>query len=584
MISVPTRIMELYHQDTCKKNIRIHFPNGERQDICNDLIVKDSVKFTESLCSQDQMTFGLCEASQFECETVGVGNVNNAKIEVFCEIYCESSVSGAEWRSDLEAYVYSIPYGTFYINSSQRQADMIHRKIVALNYVFSRKWGLSRSEEWKNTVKFTSEKTYAPSIAYFISANGLPISDDEFTVTQLADVAHGVVRHPSSGMGIITLQDGTKYWCVEKTTRYMWHFENSSSIGPIHEYSDLLKFNVATYNAKALKDCEGWLKNATFSNALSASVKNEPYYSLDYTYNGFGLVFFQNSKEDYPLYINPQFNSSFWSASNGTLMVYIPTKVEFELYDYQTQEYIETKSWTLASDPTCEKMVYNDSLMKSLRITFPIEKVAASDYRINFGDVDVQELANAFFELSGKMAYADRSGKIRLTSLKRQFGLLPSSSLYPGASLYPNGTTGGFLLPNDYQTCWYNDGYSKPYGAIKCKYKDSNEVENIFTYFLSGYDEETDTDLYAVYDLSNNSIISSHTWTANQIQSLCANIALNIDGVSYIPVEFRGRGLPYVEAGDTFEILTKSNDSITTIVLNRTISGEQTLTDTYKSV
>ena len=49
-------------------------------------------------------------------------------------------------------------------------------------------------------------------------------------------------------------------------------------------------------------------------------------------------------------------------------------------------------------------------------------------------------------------------------------------------------------------------------------------------------------------------------------------------------VDFAGRGLPYVEEGDTFEILTKSNDSITTIVLNRTIKGEQTLTDEYKSV
>ena len=51
-----------------------------------------------------------------------------------------------------------------------------------------------------------------------------------------------------------------------------------------------------------------------------------------------------------------------------------------------------------------------------------------------------------------------------------------------------------------------------------------------------------------------------------------------------MPVEFTGRGLPYVEAGDTFEILTKSNDSITTIVLNRTIKGEQCLIDSYKSV
>ena len=69
-----------------------------------------------------------------------------------------------------------------------------------------------------------------------------------------------------------------------------------------------------------------------------------------------------------------------------------------------------------------------------------------------------------------------------------------------------------------------------------------------------------------------------------QIGQICNNIANNIENVRYMPVDFAGRGLPYVEAGDTFEILTKSNDSITTIVLNRTIKGEQTLTDEYKSV
>ena len=78
--------------------------------------------------------------------------------------------------------------------------------------------------------------------------------------------------------------------------------------------------------------------------------------------------------------------------------------------------------------------------------------------------------------------------------------------------------------------------------------------------------------------------IKSNLWTENQIKAICTTIADNLEGVRYMPVDFVGRGLPYVEAGDTFEILTKSNDSITTIVLDRTLSGEQTLTDSYKSV
>ena len=105
-----------------------------------------------------------------------------------------------------------------------------------------------------------------------------------------------------------------------------------------------------------------------------------------------------------------------------------------------------------------------------------------------------------------------------------------------------------------------------------------------YIYYLSGYDEQSNSDLYQTYSLDNNAIIKSTLWTEAQIEEICEYIASNIEGVSYMPVDFVGRGLPYVEAGDTFEILTKSNDSITTIVLNRTLSGEQTLTDSYKSV
>ena len=47
MINVPQEIKDILHQDTCPKNIRIHFPNGERADICNDQIVMDSVSFKD---------------------------------------------------------------------------------------------------------------------------------------------------------------------------------------------------------------------------------------------------------------------------------------------------------------------------------------------------------------------------------------------------------------------------------------------------------------------------------------------------------------------------------------------------------
>ena len=135
MLNIPYSIKSLLNTDSVNKNIRIHFPNGERSDISNNQIVQDSVEFTESLCSQNTLKFGLCESPIFECEVVGVGNIKGNTIEVYCEVYCDASVSGSVWQNDLQHYVYQIPYGTFVVDSCKRQADMIHRKIVAYSSI-----------------------------------------------------------------------------------------------------------------------------------------------------------------------------------------------------------------------------------------------------------------------------------------------------------------------------------------------------------------------------------------------------------------------------------------------------------------
>jgi hypothetical protein len=205
-------------------------------------------------------------------------------------------------------------------------------------------------------------------------------------------------------------------------------------------------------------------------------------------------------------------------------------------------------------------------------------------YVPNMEGFEPYEFLNSFLETQGLFGQYDRNGDFVTKNIQQAFGLTPETALYPGDSIYPQGVTGGKLQPKDYQSCWYDDEYTKPFGAIQCAYKDTNSIDCVFFYYLYGYDETTNSSTYQIYDISDNSIIKNGVWTQAQIQTFCEVIANNVEGVTYMPVDFKGRGLPYVEAGDTFEILTRSNDSITTIVLNHNIVGEQTLTDTYKSV
>ena len=48
MLNIPEEVKTLYRHPGADKNLRIHFPNGEREDITNDDLAEESFSFTES--------------------------------------------------------------------------------------------------------------------------------------------------------------------------------------------------------------------------------------------------------------------------------------------------------------------------------------------------------------------------------------------------------------------------------------------------------------------------------------------------------------------------------------------------------
>lgn len=552
MLNIPDEIKDLLHQDSCNKNIRIHFPNGERSDICNDLIVMDSVKFTESLCSQNQLKFGLCESPIFECEVVGVGNIKGATIEVSVEIECPFSASGAEWKADLQKYVYPISYGTFVVSESKRQADMIHRRILAYSILsmydlnFSL-FQLKRALYPNSSLSNFSQKVI-PLICEKMQSNAFNCQKTEVT-------------------------------CMN----FMWLISSSQYVTDAYK---IVGFQLSQSTSQELYciEIEGDVPDEVrvgFSrfahpSAWSGAVQADPNFRLEDSYKEGGYFVYPYMSMASSADNNTFFVTSKQDAAQGCYIAVIQGRAKWNNYqiisdvDYVDRSNIHIYKLTLPDDYAYSfERVLNDS-----------NKYVVADAKT----IDLRNLVNGYLETYGTFGRLDRNNIFKLVNLKRQFGLDPDTDLYPGASLHPEGITGGNIYTNDYQNCWYDDEYTKPFGAITCQYKNTNNEDCLFTLFLTGFDEDSDVNSYQVYSLENNEIIKGSTWTENQIQAICETIASNISGVSYMPVDFKGRGLPYVEAGDTFEILTRSNDSITTIVLNRTLTGEMTLTDNYKSV
>ena len=564
MLNVPQAIKNILHQDSGYKNIRIHFPNGERSDICNDLIVKDSVSFKESLCSQDTLKFGLCESSVFECETVGVGNIKGATIEVSCEVECPQTVTGAEWRTDLQKYVYSIPYGTFVVSEAKRQADMIHRKITAYggSSMLSTDNDILKA---KDVAVSSTGKAYQPEIfsTMLMCTRGEALIED-VTLEEVGETGTmTVVGGPGTQAGDMGWR--VKRIVIDSTT------EDELYYIPTPEYISNTK------KPPRLADIGIYIYRPPLSN--------RPRYIRQFLGND-GAYF-------YPYQI---LNKVEQGTPSGISVAYL--YIAYGQYHWENRGGVLTPvdDGNFRDPDECHIYKVDRSNYPLFRLNAP--RVAGSAYinvtlSIQYLDtgylydpalLNYYQAFQDYTELLGEFFTLRRDGGPKIINIKRQFGLLPDTDLYPGASLYPEQVTGGKLLPVDYQSCWYDDEYSKLFGKITVKYRDSNNTDQVYVHYFNGITASDDENSYYTYDLSQNKIITSWLWTSTQITEICEIIANNLEGVRYMPVDFVGRGLPYVEAGDTFEILTRSNDSITTIVLNRTITGEQVLTDSYKSV
>lgn len=592
MINVPDIIKDLYHLDHCYKNIRIHFPNGERSDICNDLIVKDSVSFKESLCSQNTLKFGLCEASAFECETVGVGNIKGATIEVSCEIECPSDVTGAVWRVDLQKHVYPIPYGTFVVSEAKRQADMIHRRITAYG-------GTNRLQEVNPLIKYKARGkrtavAYSPNIfavsvvnsgtdkrladaLYTQKAWQYPSYPECYLTNYFYKAGESQASNPVAYYWIDFYGDSSNYDVLNENRLYF--VEPSEAL-----YTQDEIFTILFDGMKSERPTD-----VAFLDEMERTVR-EMYRYRDIMAE---KVMIAGTSPDYSLSIGSMSPYFYPYQEDNTTFFTVPHTIRLNFFSrYGIQTDSKTVPLTVRTPGSSKLYEVNISNYPSDSVSFPrtiynpdLETWAFDETAVNYYD-----LTKAMAELYGMFFNLSHGNSVQMINIKDQFGLLPGSSLYPGSNLYPQGVTGGKLYPKDYQSCWYDDEYSMPYGKIECTYKavdpedPSKTIDQISEVYFNGFDATSDASTYKVYELKDNYIIQNIVWTHAQILLILNRIAQNLAGVSYIPVDFKGRGLPYVEAGDTFEILTKSNDSITTIVLNRTIKGEQTLEDNYSSV
>lgn len=625
MLSVPESIKTLLKRDNVLKNLRVSFPNGDHADIRNDQIIRESMRFEETLCSRTPLKFGLCEANLISFNCYGVENIKRKVISVRIEVDI-SSLSAAEQAQygqtsdDVPFVFYPISYGNFIVTECERDADINLRKIVAASV------GLMDNEDisvsMNNACEYDKKKlfyfTYSSSKekdfdnVLYLLLQGQDIFDPDY-------VGHTIPADISDEISDTVYHQG--YYDIRKTTGQtslyssivVSYIISTRAVQLQSGASDPVPYSIM--DLTRLKTAEGYDSEAI---EYINEVLDFMHSICDYDY--FKITGKNRGKDSWnaleELLYKCMFTcllARYWNASdnkhNPALTerstdvwfdsgAYVPMNqyvhsmdeialipIKFRVRVYRAGTYIYDEQFVKNANAH-KYMTFHwgvtTFLSRSIR-QVTTEKVKIGNTTrysptIPIAEINVKNFLQDRLELMGMFGGLGRNGVFREYSLLMD-DLFPAEDLYPADDLYPsNEDNDTNINRSEYIRCVYEEDYFY-YKGIYVSYKDTNDEDAEYQVLFNADDDNPDM---PYYDLSQNSIIQSQTYTEEQIIELIQDLIDVLRLFRYYKVDLDMRALPYVEIGDIVYLHTPE-ETINFPVLSNRITGIQDLRANLKA-
>lgn len=623
MLNIPESIKALYKADGIRKNFRVTFPNGELPDITNDQIVTESVRFTESIMSQNTFRFGLAEAPQISFETVGVANMMGMTIRCWSEIETTSlpaediaTIEAGEWDgeyvaledSDLGYAFFRIPLGEFTVDSCPRShGAMAHRQVKATGRTIgTNQQALDAFTYWKISQRYTSStwnidwnflapsvygdtwdkagkyfdvgEEFEPDGGYGSLAHSFNI---EFTAGNVTSVvATGVNAHrriynksgiyptPTTTLVRIVRGPGYSYAAVYAALRSVVAdlFDQIASTGagsPDWEHSRGVIVDTASGGTTRvdLNTLDSCIDFATKRLLINDHLWFNP--EIVIGGNSYHLPG-DYSSHDAVLDLTAPNSASNW-------IIYVPYAIEaltVSAYVGSTPYRVTQGGETTIDGATIA--AYPLTLKSEYAVDFPTlklpttlkTKVSGVTYYGYFNSFSFKKLMNGFLETNGMFGRINREGTLDLYTL--------------------TDTSAETISQSDLSELWWDESDVEPVGSVKVKFKASN-AEN-------AEDQEAVIELgdgESVYDMTDNYMLTKWATSLEDVTTLLQGKFLTNSAIlTWTPTDANIRGLPYLEAGDWITCDTGAED-ITEVgfpMLDRTMSGIQSLSDDISAV
>ena len=584
MLNIPNSVKTLYQTDGVRKNFRVHFPNGEYADITNDNVVSESVKFTESLCSQSTFKFGLAEASVLEFETVGIANMYGMTIEASCEIDCSSlsaadkaAIAAGTWDGTWDAVneVFAVPYGVFRVESCPRDhQSMAHRQVTAYG-----KLKANNPFETDKMSTFVPEQKCIVNAYYEMLAllgyNNkaglltLGFTQDDTTVFQYK--SGQVVQSIRKDLNLVNGQGATVTYGSSIGFYYAVYPQTSSpsdatftDLDRLYEvdlngenYSNILS-EVAT--ALSLQDInlaasgyDSW--DALATDILKQDLSGIPYifpsFVYEYTTQRIGLPdgtlcrILTDNDVVYPYVGNTHTKGRF----------FLPTRVT--IYDNSANQ-IYSRTLTRATVKAYISSTTPPSISLSIAetATQTLVGVLNTYSAYQHTGVDMSKFAGGYLEINAMFALLTRTGSVELVRLDNASPLS--------------------VLPSYYDNCWWDEYDIDPIGTVNITFQEDDGngglQENTAAIIIGGGASQ--------YDMADNETLKnlSSTDLATVTNLINTKFKPYVDDVTFTPTELTMQGWPWLEAGDAIEITAEDGTTVETYALRIEMSGIQHLT------
>lgn len=499
MLQIPKEIKDLLQESSVRKNLIIEFPNGEMETLDNSHIKSESMSFDESICSSQDLKFGLCESSVLKFTTIN--NVPNMKGMVI-----KASIGIP--TSDDEQYI--IPLGTFTVHECKKQADMSVRNVVA----------------YSNYLNFDDVDIVSPYEMLKLTAGERTNTDYTFDVCRYAFASVGQnVGFDFEKMGIMGgssshITDLMTDTIVRKRINNSYNVGSTKNVRigfTIHRKKlDISNSNMLIgyrcgnlitpipyikgvvddmYNRYADRIADGGNYKSTLDNILS-------YCDILVNYSGYNV----KSKLWEPIktvIANSgviDTNAIYHSLTGLDNSIYVPYKIDIELFESnrsgdKDKVVIQSESFFLFNVDNIDFFIldfsHSEFKLPQATMTIPRIKNSNGSYVVDTSKLpDATEVFKAMLELNGLYLVQDRvSGEYSFLNLAGADAVIyPLETLFPSESLYP-GETDLILKPENYFTAWYDDYENESYKKIEIHYTDDDDNEHSISVYDPIYDE-----------------------------------------------------------------------------------------------